>query len=324
MADGARPRGRAELTTRMAIDGIGRSARAVLILVLCAPLLAGCGESPGELVAREKTRVAAKIAALGRMIDAGRLTNVRIIGTYADAVGRERPRLADLTGELRKEATTGGLNFTNLGARLAAVNAAPRGEAEANRALDGILRVEAAADPVVFNDSLVDVVNVLADLSGGKLARVEGAAREKPAAQGAGSHLVGNPAYGSWRRDGTGRSFWEWYGAYALFRDVFWRAGRYYHDDWYPRRGWSYYGDVGRNYYGSRADQRRWGEAARRHPDVPRKTYRNLRSERRLSTYGRSDARGAAKTTRRASSYSGYGASVRGAGGSRFGGWRGK
>ena len=311
----------------MAIGDIGRTcARAMLVLVLCTPLLAGCGESPGETVAREQVRVAAKIADLGRMIDADRLTNIRIIKTYAGVVGAARPQLAGLVGELRKEATTEGLNFTNLGTRLAAVDAAPRGKEEANRALDEIIRIEAAADPVVYNDSLVDVLNVLADLSGGKLARMEGAAREGPSTQGAGGHLVGNPAYGNWRRDSTGRSFWEWYGAYALFRDVFWRPGRYYHDDWYPRRGWSYYGDVGRNYYGTRSDQRRWNTAQRRHPDTPRKTYRNLRSERRLSTYGRSDTRSAAKTTRRASSYSGYGASVRGAGtgGSRFGGWRGK
>ncbi len=320
-------RGQAELTTALTIGGIGRAlARPALVLVLCASVLAGCGENPAETVAREKARVGAKIAELGRMIGAGRLTNIRIIKTYADAVGAGRPGLAKLVGELGKEATTEGLNFTNLGARLASVNDTPRGEAEATRALDEIVRIEAASDPVVFNDSLVDVLNVLADLSNGKLARMEGAAREKPAAQGAGSHLVGNPSYGGWRRDNSGRSFWEWYGAYALFRDVFWQPGRYYYNDWYPRRGWSYYGDVGRNYYGTRADQRRWGDATRRHPNVPRKTYRNLRSERRLSTYGRSDTRTAAKTTRRASSYSGYGSSVRGARstGARSFGRRGK
>ncbi len=311
----------------MAIGGIGPvCVRAMLVVVLCAPLFAGCGESPSEILAREKLRVGAKITGLGGMIDAGRLPNTRIIKTYAGVIGAERPQLAKLVGELRKEATTQGLNFTNLGTRLKAVKATPRGKQETDRALDAIVRIEAAADPVVFNDSLVDVLNVLADLSGGKLARMEGAARERPAAQGAGSHLVGNPTYGRWQRDNTGRSFWEWYGAYALFRDVFWRPGRYHYNDWYPRRGWSYYGDVGRNYYGTRTDQRRWGEATRRHPNVPRKTYRNLRSERRLSTYGRSDTRTAAKTTRRASSYSGYGSSVRGtsSGGSRFGGRRGK
>ena len=289
-------------------------------------VLAGCGESPSEIVAREKSRVGVKLADLGRMIDAGRLTNIQIIKTYADVIGAERPELSKLVGELRKEATSKGLNFTNLRTRLKAINDKPRGKEEASRARDEIVRIEAASAPVVFNDSLVDVLNVLADLSGGKLARMEGAASEKKAPQGAGSHLVGNPSYGRWQRGSSGRSFWEWYGAYALFRDVFWRPGRYYYNDWYPRRGWSYYGDVGRNYYGTRSDQRRWGEATRRHPNVPRKTYRNLRSERRLSTYGRSGTRTSAKTTRRASSYSGYGSSVRGSGLSRArsGGRRGK
>lgn len=304
----------------MAIDGIGRAvARAALLVSVCVSLLAGCGESPSDVVAREKTRVGGKIAELGRMIDSGRLTNVRVMETYANVVGAERPELAKLVDELRKEATTKGLKFTNLGARLQAVDAKPRSEEEANRAFDDIVRIEAAADPVVFNDSLVDVLNVLADLSGGKLARMEGAASEKPSERGAGSHLVGNPAYGRWQRDSAGGSFWAWYGAYALFRDVFWRPGRYYYNDWYPSRGWSYYGDVGRHYYGTRTDQRRWSDAARRHPNVPRKTYRNLRSERRLSTYGRSDTRDAARTARRASSYSGYGSSVRGTSGTRSG-----
>ena len=311
----------------MAVEGIGRTlTRTVLILALCASVLAGCGESPGEVVSRERTRVAQKIEVLGGMISAGRLTNIRIIQTYASAIAGDRPKLAKLAGELRKEATVKGLKFTNLRARLKAVKAKPRGKAEASQALDEIVRIEAAADPVVFNDSLADILNVLADLSGGKLAGVEGAAGEKPSAQGAGSHLVGNPTYGRWRQDSSGGSFWAWYGGYALFRDVFWRPGRYYHNDWYQRRGWSYYGDVGRNYYGTRTDQRRWSQATQRHPNVPRKTYRNLRSERRLSTYGRSDTRTAARTTRRASSYSGYGSSVRGTSSRRSssGGRRGK
>lgn len=290
---------------------------AALVLAVCA--LAGCGESPGELVGREKARVAAKLDGLGRLLDGGRLPNAAAVRAYAGILARDRPELAKPLAELGKEATTSGLAFSNLRARLDAVAARPRGEQEAVRALDEIVRIEAAADPVVFNDSLVDVLNVLADLSGGKLARLEGAAREPPTAQGAGAHLVGNPAYGRWRQDGSGPGVWQWFGAYALFGAVFWRPGRYHYDDWYRGRGWSYYGDVGRNYYGTRADQRRWGDAARRHPDVPRKTYRNLRSERRLSTYGRSDARSPARTVRRASSYSGYGASVRGLGGGRVG-----
>ncbi len=296
------------------MDGIGRHVRwLLLVCLLCGVLTAaGCGENPSDLVGREKARILQKIDDLGRLIDRGRLSNAAAVGTYARIVSGDRPELSDLLTELGKEATTEGLAFTNLRTRLGAVADRPKGREETARALDDLLRIEAAADPVVFNDSLVDVINVLADLSGGKLARMEGAAREAPSPQGAGSHLVGNPAYGTWRRDGAGFSFWEWYGAYALFRDAFWRPGRLGYDEWYPRRGWSYYGDVGRNYYGTRSDQRRWGDAAKRNPAAPRKTYRDLRSERRLSTYGRSDARSAAKTTRRASSYSGFGASVRG------------
>ncbi|MBI4596194.1 MAG: hypothetical protein HY730_07460, partial [Candidatus Tectomicrobia bacterium] len=35
-----------------------------------------------------------------------------------------------------------------------------------------------------------------------------------------GYHMVGNPAYGEWRRDASGNSFWEFYGKYRLFSDL--------------------------------------------------------------------------------------------------------
>ena len=294
---------------------------AAIFLVYQAFTLFGGSGTVGDLVVREQARVAAKVEDLGRMIDAGRLENVRLVRRYADELRTVRPEVAKAAGELGREATTRGRHFTNLQKRVAAIDVAPRGEDGATRALDEIVRIEAAADPVVFNDSLIDVLNVLADLSGDRLSRVEGDVGGAVAVQGAGSHLVGNPVYGRWQQDSSGSSFWVWYGAYALMGPGFWRPGLYRHDDWYRRRGWSYYGDVGRNYYGTRGDQQRWSDARRRNPDVRQTTRRSPRSVSRLSTYGRSDARGATQTVRRASSYSGYGSSVRGM---ASGGRRGK
>ena len=294
---------------------------AAVFLAYQAFTLFGGSGTMGDLVVREQARVAAKVEDLGRMIDAGRPANVGLVRRYADEVGRARPDLERTARELAKEATREGRHFAGLEKRIAAVDGAPGGDDAATRALDEIVRIEAAADPVVFNDSLIDVLNVLADLSGGRLGRVEGDVGGTVAARGAGSHLVGNPAYGRWQQDSSGSSFWVWYGAYALLGHAFWRPGPHYYDDWYRRRGWSYYGDVGRNYYGTRGDQRRWSDARRRNPDVRQTTRRSPRSVSRLSTYGRTDARGPAQTVRRASSYSGYGSSVRGM---ASGGRRGK
>ncbi len=67
-------------------------------------------------------------------------------------------------------------------------------------------------------------------------------------AQPPGYQQVGDERYGQWRQDSSGRSFWEFYGQYALLRDVIGGFGRpIYRDDWEGyrdsrRRGTPYYG----------------------------------------------------------------------------------
>ena len=63
-----------------------------------------------------------------------------------------------------------------------------------------------------------------------------------------GYQQVGNERYGQWRQDSSGRSFWEFYGQYALLSHVIGGFGRpIYRDDWSGyqdarRRGQTYYG----------------------------------------------------------------------------------
>lgn len=59
------------------------------------------------------------------------------------------------------------------------------------------------------------------------------------------SNYVGNSQYGRWRTDNQGNSFWEFYGKYAMMRDMFSLAT-------YPVYR-SYYNDYHSNYYGRRA-----------------------------------------------------------------------
>ena len=275
------------------------------VLVTVAGVLAACGDNFPEMVGQRHAQVAVQVKQLGTFLDAGRIRNANIIKQYAMLVGRQRPDVGRLTRELAREGTTGGLAFGSLKQRLDEVNRAPQDEKQAGLAFEDLQRVEAAADVVVFNDSLIDVVNVLADLSNGKLPRMQVPQTETKSAQGAGSHLVGNPRYGRWQQNSSGQSFWAFYGQYALMRSLFFSPRPYYYSSWYPNRGWSYYGDVGRNYYGSRADSSRWSQARKTYPNTrPRRTYGSLRSQRRLSTYGQSTTRRPGSALKRASTYS--------------------
>ena len=43
-----------------------------------------------------------------------------------------------------------------------------------------------------------------------------------------GMAYVGNPEYGEWKKDGSGNSFWSWYGRYAFFSSLFFYPPYYY------------------------------------------------------------------------------------------------
>jgi hypothetical protein len=70
----------------------------------------------------------------------------------------------------------------------------------------------------------------------------------------AGYNYVGNERYGQWQTDNRGNSFWEFYGRYALMRDVLGLAGgTIFRRDYDQYRGYQnqnrpYYGPTGREY----------------------------------------------------------------------------
>lgn len=88
-----------------------------------------------------------------------------------------------------------------------------------------------------------------------------------------GMNLVGNAKYGEWRTDNSGRSFWHWYGQYALFRDLIGGPGYYYRDDWdHWNRGYR-----GRKPYYGRNDSRpiygTWGSGTNSNPRYRTSTF---------------------------------------------------
>ena len=153
-----------------------------------------------------------------------------------------------------------------------------------------------------YNYALTDVVNVLADMSDGSLPRVEAPAKQQSLStnqaqdMGTGSQLIGNPAYGQWTNHG-GASIWEWYGMYAMFRDL--TGGRSYNYGYWDRnRDWSYYSDIGRNRYGDTRTRDKYAPKSKKYSTardygVNRKSYGSASTERRASTY----SSGSQKTT---------------------------
>lgn len=241
----------------------------IYILLLVQLGLSGC-TSDEELWQRslqaESATAGSEVSRLIGQIEGQSIRNVKLLNAYADVVKKESPDLKGIVETLETDATVNGPIVTGLKNRLESANkalsqAVKGGEQEVLQLQQEFNAIQVAADPVLFGMMLTDPINVLADMSNGKLARVEAMSKEaslqanKSSDNGAGSQLIGNPNYGQWRGDSQGRSFWEWYGMYALFSNIFHRP--VYYGSWASNRGYSYYSDHGRNYYTSPSEQKR-------------------------------------------------------------------
>ena len=197
---------------------------------------------------------------LKSQINRGLIKNTKILKSYSNYLHREKPELDEIIKALALDTDANGPTYQGLVLRLeqakAEIRDAPQQGKEAVETIWAELDlIKGAASPDIYGMMLTDPINVLADMSEGKLARVE--AMSKAAAtranaatdMGPGSQLVGNPSYGSWRSDSSGSSFWVWYGQYAMFSSLF-RSPIYY-GGWAGGRSYSYYHDYGRSHYTS-------------------------------------------------------------------------
>ncbi|MCI2962326.1 hypothetical protein MO387_04365 [Shewanella sp. N2AIL] len=225
------------------------------ILFLAVMLsLTGCGDERPDKIAKYQQLTQQRLATLTTMIDDGQLRNANLLKQYTTLLKLQKPDLAPLLDELAKDSGTQGPMYTSLKRRLDESKVASN-FADLDQQLAEAENLYQAADPSLFNDMLSDPVNVVADMSDGKLARVNAISREAATLAnggedfGPGSQLVGNPSYGNWQTDSSGTSFWAWYGMYSMFSNVFNRPVSY--DRWSGNRGYSYYNDVGRYRYTS-------------------------------------------------------------------------
>ena len=260
------------------------------VLLAVLPTLAGCGGGAAAARAqaeRAEVEVSAALSRLREDLARGRVRNAALILAYADALARAKPDLKSIADVLRLEGTANGQMYKGLGKRLEDNrDAMPPPEASA-RAYEPILAeyasLRTAADPDEFSRALADPLNALADMSDGRLPRVDSisasASRTANAADshGPGSQLVGNPNYGSWQTNASGNSFWVWYGQYALISSLL-GGPRIGYGAWSGRRDYSYYHDWGRNNYTSPTDRRRQSQVdstARRKFSSEGRTFRS-------------------------------------------------
>ena len=305
--------------------------------------VAGCGgDSVRTQMDAALGRLDQALAGLGTALDDGSLRNAQLIRQYAAEVRTAKPDLRDLVAVLAREGTRDGTLYQGMQARLKELRAGlpePGSPAAAYvDAADEANRLADASRIDEFNNALADPLNVLADLSDGKLPRVDaapgGASRAANRATdfGAGSQLVGNPNYGHWQTGSSGTSFWVWYGQFALIRDLL-GGPRIGYGAWAGGRDYSYYHDYGRRNYTSpsaRRAQTQVESTARRKFASEGRTFRSpyartrqgasnrvarqkfASSGRTAGSAARTTARSTARASTRPASFRGFGSSSRG------------
>jgi len=280
-----------------------------IFLICCfSLLLVACGDDRADRLQANIKTADYLIENLGNNLDTDRIRNAIILQQYATLLAKEKPDLSPLLKELSKDATRNGPMYRSLTDRLSTLKSRPDvlGDIEA-QLYESETLVE-ASDPNLYSDALSDPINVIADMSDGKLARVNAISQAQSLqangaeSNGAGSQLVGNPGYGQWQSNSSGGSFWQWYAAYTLFSAISPRQIGY--DRWSSRRDYSYYNDVGRNRYTSPQQKKSQDDLAQR----TKKKFGNkggFNSPYAKSKTGASSMSTASKQAQRAPSFSG-------------------
>ena len=283
-----------------------RKFKYLIALWLLTALLSGCGNRFEEQLRQTHKSVQTNLSYLKSQLDNKQLSNALLIEKYANSLIKLKPDYANIATLLKKEASSAGKAFAGLNKRLAAVNLVPKDMETASYNLQELQLINSAADVMEFNNSLADVVNTIASLSDGELSVINVPASQQATAQQANA-MVGNPSYGNWQRGSDGRSFWEWYGMYSMFRNVL-GGGRYYYDSWSSRPHYSYYNNYGRNRWGSNSDVTRNHNLSQRYPSKYNKPSsaskaRYTTASKRSSSFGGAKKSGTSSKTSRSSSY---------------------
>ena len=253
----------------------------LLISLMLITALTGCKsqeEKQAEFINNQTTLTQSLI--LNKKNHINTLPNAMIVNAYADKLEATNPEYKKIAETMRVEATKNSKALKDFSKRLNSVNKHPKNDNQFKIAADEIDSIQGGVKD--YNNSLIDVANVLADLSNGKLHRIGGMTSSSTEKTRKGEELVGNPTYGHWQNDSNGTSFWAWYGMYSMFSN----NRPFYQSHYYSHPSPSYYDYQGRNY-----SSRTW-----------RSNYRSSHSQISSSTIRKPNYRAAPKKIK--SSYS--------------------
>lgn len=226
-----------------------------LLVILCfSLLLSACGDDRQDRIDSNIKSAKYLLSSLGKNLENNNIRNAMLLKEYARLLANDKPELAPLLSQLSRDATREGPTYQGLVQRLKTVQEQPQILGDIEAQLFETETLIEASDPILYNDALSDPINVIADMSDGKLVRVNAISKQQSLRangsedNGAGSQLIGNPGYGQWQTNSSGMSFWHWYGMYSMFSAI---TNPVRYDRWSSRRDYSYYNDVGRNRYTS-------------------------------------------------------------------------
>ncbi|MCG7538160.1 CHAD domain-containing protein [Pseudoalteromonas sp. CO348] len=239
-----------------------------LVSLLCVlSLMLGC-ESKEERIQQTITHTlqeaSTAINTLGTALDKKQVRNANLLTEYGKVLGQQKPQLSEIAQIISQDATSSGTLYQSLLTRYQSLKS-PAPSMNSDDIINQALLLKEAASISLFNDALTDPINVLADMSDGKLARVgaisQQAEQTANGQTGVGNQLVGNANYGEWQTNSNGTSFWMWYGMYRMLGDI---VGDVEYGRWSKHRKYSYYSDYGRHRYTSYKSYKRQTELAKR------------------------------------------------------------
>ncbi len=254
-------------------------------LLLACLFLSGCEDPVRVEAVNTIAESEQRFDQLRSALNDGKMRNAALVKQYVRDLKKQKPEMDQIANILAKDATTDGALFKHLQTRLAKVQTMRDKQSEPKKLLNEANALFNALAVPTFNSALADTVNVLADMSDGKLPRVGSMSKAEEAITndakdfGAGSQLVGNPAYGQWSQSSGGLSVWEWVGMYALMSHF--SNNRIGYNDWDRHRPYSRYQDRGVYEYGSEKSRKQ----ASNYQKSNTKTYRS--SSQKGSTYSK-------------------------------------
>ncbi|PHI37186.1 hypothetical protein CBQ28_11015 [Pseudoalteromonas sp. GCY] len=239
-----------------------------LVSLLCVlSLMLGC-ESKEERIQQTITHTlqeaSTAINTLGTALDKKQVRNANLLTEYGKVLSQQKPQLSEIAKIISQDATSSGTLYQSLLTRYQSLKS-PAPSMNSDDIINQAVLLKEAASISLFNDALTDPINVLADMSDGKLARVgaisQQAEQTANGQTGVGNQLVGNANYGEWQTNSNGTSFWMWYGMYRMLGDI---VGDVEYGRWSKHRKYSYYSDYGRHRYTSYKSYKRQTELAKR------------------------------------------------------------